>query len=222
MFLNECAACHAFDARGGPGFTDVDLMRTPITYMDITGRELESFLVTHPEGRPPLALTSEQVVDVQTWLRYEASDFVSGRGGPRHNVFSGDAAAGEAFFSGPIGQCSTCHLVTGDLRGIGAKTNDDAPTLQAAIVSGSAGGGVGPSVTATVTLENGQQFVGTPMTVNDWLVEIRLEDGVLLSWLPRDGWPKVVTVNRLQAHIDLTLKYRDEDIRNLAAYLRDK
>jgi hypothetical protein len=45
---------------------------------------------------------------------------------------------------------------------------------------------------------------------------------VLLSWLPRDGWPKVVTVNRLQAHIDLTLKYRDEDIRNLAAYLRDK
>jgi mono/diheme cytochrome c family protein len=233
LFLRQCASCHGLDARGGAGFTDVDLMRTRITYMDISGRELDTFLKTHPQGRAPLSLPVDHVTDIATWLRYEAADFVGGRGGPRHNVFSGDARAGEAYFNGAVGRCSTCHSVTGDLRGIGAKTNSDAPTLTAAILSGSAGGGGnrggarggGPpasAVSLTVTLENGQQFVGTPLTVNDWLVEIRLRDATIRSWLPNNGWPKVERVNRLQAHIDLLFEHTDDDIRNLAAYLRDK
>ena len=234
LFLSQCAACHGLDARGGAGFTDVDLMRTRITYMDISGRELDTFLKTHPQGRAPLALPVDQVTDIATWLRYETADFVGGRGGPRHNVFSGDASAGELYFNGSVGRCGTCHSVTGDLRGIGTKTNGDAPTLTAAILSGSAGGSgnrggargsggqTASAVSLMVTLENGQQFVGTPLAVNNWLVEIRLSDGTIRSWLPNNGWPRVERVNRLQAHVDLLFTYTDEDIRNLAAYLRDK
>ena len=44
----------------------------------------------------------------------------------------GDPLAGAAYFSG-AGRCSTCHSVTGDLAGIGAKY--DPMTLQDRIVS---------------------------------------------------------------------------------------
>ena len=36
----------------------------------------------------------------------------------RLNVFSGNAKAGEAYFNGNVGKCSTCHSPTGDLKGI--------------------------------------------------------------------------------------------------------
>jgi hypothetical protein len=151
----------------------------------------------------------------------------------RHNVFSGDAKAGEAFFNGPVGKCNTCHSVTGDLKGIGQKTGGDAGNLQASILGGNTGGGrgrgrggrggaVSGNVTATVTLKSGEKFTGTPGLINDFVVEIHLPTGENKTWLRNDGWPHVAEVNRLQAHIDLMKKYTDDDIHNLAAYLKDK
>jgi hypothetical protein len=57
---------------------------------------------------------------------------------------------------------------------------------------------------------------------NDFVVEIRLANGDTKTWLRNGEWPKVTEVNRLQAHIDLMTKYTDDDIHNLAAYLKDK
>jgi len=227
FFGKQCASCHGFDARGGSGKTEVDLLRQPVVLIDITGKQLGDYLkVGKPEkGMPKFDLAAEQVSEISAFLRYEVAAMVDDHGGTRHNVFSGNAAAGAAFFNGPVGKCSTCHSVTGDLQGIGARTKGDAPTLQGAILSGSGGGGRGsdqPNVTATVTLQDGQKFTGSPLRVNDWLVEIRLADGTIKSWLPNNGWPQVTLTNRLQAHVDLMLKYTDDDIHNLAAFLRDK
>jgi hypothetical protein len=58
--------------------------------------------------------------------------------------------------------------------------------------------------------------------MNDFVVEIRLPNGDTKTWLRNGEWPKVTLVNRLQAHIDLMVKYTDDDIHNLAAYLNDK
>jgi cytochrome c oxidase cbb3-type subunit III len=226
LFGRQCASCHGFDARGGSGKTDVDLLRQPVVLMDITGKQLGDFLKSgRPEkGMPKFDLTADQVSEISAFLRYEIAAFVADHGGERHNVFSGNSEAGEVFFNGSIGKCNTCHSVTGDLKGIGARTHGDAPTLQGAILSGSGGGrgDVQPNVTASVTLQDGQKFVGVPLNVNDWLVEIRLADGTIKSWLPNNGWPKVIRTNRLQAHVDLMVKYTDDDIHNLAAYLQDK
>jgi len=84
------------------------------------------------------------------------------------------------------------------------------------------GGAGGGNVTATVTLQNGDKFTGSPMLINDFVVEIRLPGGENKTWLRNNGWPQVTQVNKLQAHIDLMLKYTDDDIHNLAAYLNDK
>jgi cytochrome c oxidase cbb3-type subunit III len=154
----------------------------------------------------------------------------------RPNVFTGDPKAGEAFFNGSVGKCSTCHSVTGDLKGIGQKTGNDAGNLQASILGGGGGGrgrgggggggrgggGGGGNVTATVTLKSGEKFTGSPVVISDFVIEIRLPSGETKSWLRDGDWPNVTQVNRLQAHIDLMQKYTDDDIHNLAAYLKDK
>ena len=87
---------------------------------------------------------------------------------------------------------------------------------------GGGGGGGGAAVTALVTLKTGEKFTGTPAMINDFVVEIRLPNGDTKTWLRNGEWPKVTQVNRLQAHIDLMVKYTDDDIHNLAAYLNDK
>jgi len=207
--------------------------------MDHAGRELPEFLkFGRPEkGMPKFDLSHDEGVDVSIWLHYQVSLVTLWQQYTKLNIFSGDAKAGEAFFNGSVGKCSTCHSVTGDLKGIGEKNNHDAPTLQGAILAGGRlfgrggggfggrggrGGGGAGTVTATVTLASGEKFTGTPGMINDFVVEIRLPNGDTKTWLRNGEWPKVTEVNRLQAHIDLMTKYTDDDIHNLAAYLNDK
>lgn len=244
IYAAQCASCHGADARGGKlAKTDSDLMRSELVVMDHSGRELPGFLALgRPEkGMPKFELSHEDGVDLATWLHYQVTVTVARQDYQRHNVFSGDPRAGEAFFNGPVGKCNTCHSVTGDLKGIGQKTGGDAGNLQASFLGGSIGGGrgrgrggfpgagggrgrgaVSGNVTATVTLKNGEKFSGSPVLINDFVVEIHLPSGENKTWLRFDGWPQVSEVNRLQAHIDLMKKYTDDDIHNLAAYLKDK
>jgi mono/diheme cytochrome c family protein len=239
IFAAQCASCHGENARGGKTTkTDLDLLRSEIVVMDHAGRELPEFLKTgRPDkNMPAFDFSHDDGVDVATWLHYQVSLVTLWQQYTRMNVFSGDPKAGEAFFNGSVGKCNTCHSVTGDLKGIGAKSGNDAGNLQAAILGGGGrggrggggggggrgGGGGGANVTATVTLHNGEKFTGSPALINDFVVEIRLPGGEAKTWLRNDGWPQVTEVNRLQPHIDLMLKYTDDDIHNLAAYLKDK
>ena len=228
IFAAQCASCHGDNARGGSGKTGADLIRSSIVQMDHGGRELPEFLkFGRPEkGMPKFDLSHDEGVDVATWLHYQVTVAADRGAYVKFNIFSGDAKAGEAFFNGPVGKCNTCHSVTGDLKGIGEKNNHDAPTLQGSILAGGrafgGGGGGGAAVTATVTLKTGEKFTGTPAMINDFVVEIRLPNGDTKTWLRNGEWPKVTQVNRLQAHIDLMVKYTDDDIHNLAAYLNDK
>ncbi len=266
IYAEKCADCHGADARGGKlAKTDSDLMRSELVAMDHSGRELPGFLALgRPDkNMPAFQFSHDDGVDLATWLHYQITVTVARQDYQRHNVFTGDPKAGEAYFNGSVGKCSTCHSVTGDLKGIGQKANGDAGNLQAAILGGAIGGGRGgrggggagagaggapgggapgggagggfgggggggrgggggANVTATVTLQNGQKFTGSPMINGDFVVEIRLPTGETKSWIKNGEWPKVTTVNKLQPHIDLMKKYTDDDIHNLAAYLKDK
>jgi cytochrome c oxidase cbb3-type subunit 3 len=236
IYADKCASCHGADTRGGKNAkTDADLMRSDLVAMDHSGRELPGFLeLGRPDkGMPAFTFSKADGVDLATWLHYQVTVTVARQDYQRHNVFSGNAKAGEAFFNGSVGKCSTCHSVTGDLKGIGEKNGHDDGNMQAAILGGASGGGRGRggrgggaapagNVTATVTLKSGEKFTGSPVLVNDFVVEIKLPTGESKTWLKNGDWPKVTEVNRLQAHIDLMKKYTDDDIHNLAAYLNDK
>jgi hypothetical protein len=128
------------------------------------------------------------------------------------------------------------------MKGLAAKNNNDASTIQGLIVGGGAAGGRGgrggrgrggavgdgaeapptPSktaITATVTTKSGETFTGLPVQITDFVIVIQPPTGPIKSFIRQGEWPKVVQHNPLQAHVDLLGKYTDADIHNLAAYL---
>jgi mono/diheme cytochrome c family protein len=236
LFADKCASCHGANARGGSKTkTTVDLVRSELVLDDLGtgGHEIAEFLkFGRPEkNMPKFDMPEQDAIDIAAWLHRQIAAAAERGSYQRLNVFSGDAKAGEAFFNGPVGKCNTCHSVTGDLKGIDTKANDDAPTLQGLIVTGGGGrggrGGRGrggsPSpnaITAKVTTKSGEVINGFPASIDDWQITIRLPDGSMRSFLREGDWPKYETHNPLQAHVDLQFKYTDADIHNLAAYLR--
>ena len=240
-FGAQCASCHGANARGGKGKTDIDLLRSPMVLDDLNGREIGEFLkYGRPEkNMPKFDIAQEVVADMAAFLHRQIVA-ASERGTyQRLNVLSGDAKAGEAFFNGAVGKCNTCHSATGDMKGLAAKNNNDASTIQGLIVGGGAAGGRGgrgrgaaaaagppdsptPSktaITATVTTKSGETFTGLPVQITDFVIVIQPPTGPIKSFLRQGDWPKVVQHNPLQAHVDLLGKYTDADIHNLAAYL---
>jgi cytochrome c oxidase cbb3-type subunit 3 len=243
-FAAQCASCHRANGRGGsgPGIAEVDLLRSPMVLDDQGGREIGEFLkYGRPEKKmPKFDLAPDVVTDIAAFLHREIVA-ASERGTyVRLNVLSGDAKAGEAFFNGPVGKCNTCHSATGDMKGLAAKNNNDASTIQGLIVGGGSAGGRGgrggrgrggadpaapppaPSataITATVTTKSGEVFTGLPVQVTDFVIVIQPATGPTKSFIRQGDWPKIVEHNPLQAHVDLLGKYTDADIHNLAAYL---
>ncbi len=239
-FGEKCASCHRANARGGTGkgIAEVDLLRSPMVLDDTNGREIGEFLkYGRPEkNMPKFDVTPQENADMAAFLHRQIVA-ASERGTyQRLNVLSGDAKAGEAFFNGSVGKCNTCHSATGDMKGLAAKSNNDASTIQGLIVGGGSAGGRGggrgrggatdapptPSksaTTATVTTKTGEKFTGLPVQITDFVVVIQPATGPIKSFLKVGDWPKVELHNPLQAHVDLLGKYTDADIHNLAAYL---
>ena len=66
-------------------------------------------------------------------------------------------------------------------------------------------------------MKSGEVIKGYPGTIDDWQITIRLPDGQMRSFLRDGDWgtPQISPVPR-----DPQFKYTDDDIHNLAAYLR--
>ena len=222
IFSANCSFCHGSDARGGEG--GPNLIRSQLVMDDDHG-ELITPVVQHgrpDKGMPKFDLTTEEISTIAAFLH---SIPVGGRAATTGTVdpLVGDAKAGEAYFNGP-GKCATCHSVSGDLAGIGAKYSD-VRALQSAMLSGEGiTRGPAPAVsktrkTVTVTLRNGQTFNGRLDQIDDFLVSFTDANGNYHSF-PRQGdSPKVVIKDPLQPHLDMLLTFKDDDIHNLTAYL---
>src|SRR5580658_592236 len=148
LFAANCASCHGENARGGSKTkTDVDLIRSPLVLDDLGtgGREIADYLkLGRPEkGSPKFNLADQEAFDIAAWLHRQIAAAAERGTYTRLNVFSGDAKAGEAFFNGSVGKCSTCHSATGDMKGLAARNNNDASTIQGLIVAGGGRGGRG-------------------------------------------------------------------------------
>jgi cytochrome c oxidase cbb3-type subunit 3 len=218
IFSANCSFCHGSDARGGEG--GPNLIRSELVLNDNNG-ELITPVVQNgrpDKGMPKFDLSTEEIASIAAFIH---SAPVGGRAATTGTVdpLVGDAKAGEAYFNG-AGKCATCHSVSGDLAGIGAKYTD-VRALQGTILSGEPIGQFSavPWKTATVTLRSGQTVEGKLYQIDDFIVSIIDADGNYHSY-PRQGdYPKVVVKNPLQPHLDMLHTLKDDDIHNLTAYL---
>lgn len=229
LYDAHCVSCHAADMRGVAGKGN-NLLRSPVAMDDQHGELINARLAKHD---PPVTLVQADGVAVAEYL-HSVLATMGAQGSPpgrnpvglHLNLLVGDAQAGKAYFDA---HCASCHSITGDLKGIGAKYEGDPAGLQNTWVSGSAGfgrggrggrGGGGRKV--TVTMQNGQKIEGTLVREDDFLVVLTLPDGTRRSIAINNGVPKVEVEDPQAAHKKMVLELddpHDKNMHDVTAYL---
>lgn len=218
----NCQFCHGGDARGGEG--GPNLLRAEIVLTDQNGEQIAPVIQNGrvDQGMPKFPMTNAQVSDIAAFLHnFRVAGYDASRMKPP-TILVGDAAAGEAYFKS---KCASCHSVTGDLKGIGAKFAEPRDLQQTFVMPGGGGRGRGatganvPPTTVTVTLASGQKVEGRLVRVDDFIVTLADADGAQRTFRRDGDRPKVEIHDPLQPHKALLGVYSDKDIHNLTAYL---
>jgi cytochrome c oxidase cbb3-type subunit III len=220
-FVQNCGFCHGSRAKGGE--KGPDLLRSVLVLDDENGKSIgHVILAGRPDkGMPKFAMTPEQITDISNFLHDSIESAKNRDNYQILNIVTGDPKAGEAYFNG-AGNCSSCHSVTGDLKGIGAKY--DPVTLQDKILMPRDRWGGEPQpkseITVTVTMPSGEAITGRLLGVNDFVVGLRDDSGGFRSFTRKDeNNPKVEIHDPLKVHTDMLKGYTDANIHNLTAYL---
>ena len=211
-FAANCAGCHGALARGGAGAPD--LIRSVLVLDDEKGILISPVLRNGrpDQGMPKPNLTEAEIADIVAWLHVQTY-FAGHRVTYAYqDVLTGNAKLGETYFNAT---CTRCHSATGDLKGIGARS--DAFTLQARWLQPRRT--AKSAVTVTVTLSSGQKISGTLDRVDDFNISLHDSSGAYHSIHREGAVPKVEITDPLRVHTDLLAKYSDPDIHNMTAYL---
>ena len=219
----NCQFCHGSDARGGEG--GPNLIRAEVVLNDMNGELIGPIVVNGrmDQGMPKFPMNPTQIADIAAFIHnFRVAGYDASRIKPP-TILVGDAAAGETYFKA---KCATCHSVTGDLKGIGAKFQEPRELQQFFVMPGGGGRGRGaatpssvPPTTVTVTEASGKKAEGRLVRVDDFIVTLADADGTQHSIRRNGDRPRVEIHDPLQAHKDLLRVYSDKDIHNLTAYL---
>jgi cytochrome c oxidase cbb3-type subunit III len=225
VYEPHCAECHGSDARGT--VRGVDLARAFSIRLDPRGEQLGPYLSGGHKDKSvaPIHLTASQISDIAMYFRTVVAFANTGDHNVAPNIIVGNPKDGEVYFNGE-GKCSTCHSVTGDLKGIGSKYS--ATMLQNRIVLPRGRGPLGrgdppePARTVTIAQPDGKVTNGTLVTISDFLVTYRDGSGVLRSVTRRGEIPKVTIHDTLAAHIENMRRMTTKQMHDLTAYLVTK
>jgi cytochrome c oxidase cbb3-type subunit 3 len=237
LFVTNCSACHGVDLRGGVT-GGPNLLRSPVVLMDQKGELILPIVhgARAERGMPALPLPDADVLAIAEYI-HSVLATARNQGAPPEseaplpNALVGDAKAGEVYFAA---KCSSCHS-PGDLAGIGSKI-PEAKALQNYWVVGGEGGGRGGrngrgvsasgtatsarrTVTATVTLPNGEKVQGQLARLDNFLVTLVLDDGSLRTFRRDGDRPKIEVKDPLEAHKSLPAMLTDKDMHDVTAYL---
>lgn len=222
IFVSACGFCHGSNATGGE--KGPDLLRSVLVLDDENGKTIGPVILRgRPDkGMPRFPFTAQQIADIANFLHSSIKNAIDRDNYKILNIVTGDPKAGEAYFNG-AGHCASCHSVTGDLKGIGAKY--EPVTLQGKFLQPNYSWTEGTpphevsAMSVTVTLPSGESFTGTPVNLDDFNVALREPDGSYHSFKREKDVPRVELHNRLGAHLEMLSHYTDADIHNLTAYL---
>jgi cytochrome c oxidase cbb3-type subunit III len=177
------------------------------------------------QGMPKFTFNMTQISELAAYIHsFKVGGYDISRMTPP-SILVGNAKAGEAYFQST---CASCHSITGDLKGFGAKFADPKVLQNTYLMPGGGGRGArggGPSLvnvpptTVTVTPLSGPKVEGRLVRVDDFIVVLAQSDGVEKSFRRDGDKPKVEVHDPLQPHKDLLPKYTDKDIHNLTSYL---
>ena len=228
LYETNCASCHAVDLRGTADGKNPNLLRSGTALADKQGELIAASIAKHPS---PITLVEADSVAIAEYI-HSIHATMGGQGSPpgrnptnvELNILVGDPAAGQTFFQAA---CTSCHSLTGDLKGIGSKYSDPR-ALQNAWVAGSSGrfggggrGGGGAGNPVTVTMADGAKITGTLVRKDDWLVIVNLPDGTRKS-MARTPTMKIEVTDPQAAHKKMVIELDDpanKKMHDVTAYL---
>jgi mono/diheme cytochrome c family protein len=214
IFSKTCASCHGPAAKGLNAQTD--LIGSALVRDDERGEQIGPVL---RGGHKGARLSDEQIAGIVAWLHVQVYKAANRGTYEFLNILTGDPKKGEQFFQG-AGKCSSCHSVTGDLKGMGEKY--DPPVLQSLWLNPLRRRGAAASRTArkvTVTPASGPEISGTLEHLDEFNVTLRDSSGTSRSFAIDNDVPRVEIHDPLQPHFDLYRRLTDADIHNVTAYL---
>ena len=221
VFSAQCGFCHGSTAKGGE--SGPSLLRSVVVLDDRDG-ELIGPVIRNgrvDRGMPRFSLTARQTADTAAFLHEGVRAAAQRNTYQVLNIVTGNARAGQAYFNG-AGKCTTCHSVSGDLKGIGSRF--EPLDLQGRFLMPRPEGAIRSAseknpVVATVTLPSGQVVTGRLDRIDDFNLVLIEVNGDYHSFTLNGDVPKVMVLDPMQAHFDLLPKYTDADMHNLTAYL---
>jgi len=225
LYGTNCKTCHGADLRGGErGGTN--LLRSAIVLNDQGGELIFPIVrdgLNNPgmSPMPPMSVSEEDAKAIAEYIHSIAATSQR-QGGPppgpplNLDILIGDAASGKIYFDA---KCSSCHSITGDLKGIASRVTNPRDLQNYWVGGGGGRGANAPQVTATVTLQNGQKVEGQLNRIDDFIVILALADGSTQSFRRTGDVPKVEIRDPREAHRNLIPGYTDNDIHNVTAYL---
>lgn len=216
LFVQQCGSCHGANARGdddGP-----DLVRSELVLDDEQGSLVGPVIRSGRPGNgmPAFSFSDAQIQDLAAFLRERTQAAINRNAYTIQNVLTGDAKAGEAYFSG-AGRCSTCHSAAGDLAGLGSRFQPVQLQTRFLYPRGGRGGAPPKPSTVTVTPRTGRTVSGTLEFIDDFTVGLRDAEGYYRSF-PRDS-VKVDVQDPLAAHAQLLRQYTEKSMHDVLAYL---
>lgn len=234
LYKVNCARCHGADLRGGD-LGGPNLLRSQIVMNDQEGEHIQPIVQTgRPNtsvpNMPPMPAMTFAPEDVRAIAAYlhSVTRLLSRTGVPAPgadfgvlNRLAGDAAAGQAYFAAT---CSSCHSVTGDLKGIGSRIPDPVELQNTWVAGGAAGrgggrGGAASAITVTVTPASGPKVEGRLIHVDDFVVTLVDAAGSSQSFVRQGNTPRVEIHDPKAPHKKLLGTYTDKNIHDVTAYL---
>ncbi len=210
LFSTNCSFCHGANATGAEG---PNLVRSSVVLHDDKGELIAPVIHNGraDKGMPAFpSFTQEQLYDLAEFLHQRVYEAVNRWGYKIGNIVTGNAAAGEVYFTQ---HCATCHSVTADLAHIASKYQPN--ELQALFIY--PGSLLHVPVSVTVELPDGNKITGTLVAQDDFSITIKETSGQIASWATDQI--KFQKTDPLAAHFDMLPHYTDADMHNLLAYL---
>jgi mono/diheme cytochrome c family protein len=209
LFGPSCGFCHGTNATGAEG---PDLVRSAIALRDEGGDEIGPVIRAGRPGMPAFPqMTDPQIKDIAAFVRDRQQAAIDRGSYTLKNVNTGDAKRGETYFAT---HCVTCHSLTKDLKGIGAKY-DNAVLLGKIVYPGGRGAAVRSAATVTVA---GKVTSGVLEYQDDFEVGLRDSSGEYHGFSKGPGVQIEIT-EPLAGHVKLMKAFTDLDMHDVLAYL---
>jgi mono/diheme cytochrome c family protein len=211
VFAANCAFCHGPQARGAEG---PSLIYSELVLKDEHGKVIAEFLKAgRPEkGMPAFAtLSDDQRTDIAEFLHQQVED-VANRGTYEiKNIVLGDPKKGARYVAA---HCLSCHSVSGDLKGLGAKWRP--ADLQRNWIMPPRTGDH-RAITATVR-DPQRAWEGRVQQIDDFRIVLINTSGQLMA-VERSPGVTVELHDPLAPHVAMVGNLADPDMINVTAYL---